>query len=638
MIVYTYKKEKIVLADEPFAAGGEGEVRRVISCPSEYSNNCAKLYFKPKQTEDHEKKIRFMVENPPSNIVGDRMMLAWPIETIYAKKSGQFLGFLMPTAFPNSRKLVILTTLRIKKAHKTEWYKFDKERDKKDALVSRMKLINNIAIPLHLLHETNKYVLKDFKPDNVLVSPTGEVTIVDMDSIQICDSGKLLFPGTAATEEYVPPEFYNSGVGRDSSIPLSKSWDNFAVAVVFYQILFGLTPYALTPKTHTEDSNTIPYCISHNLFPFGKNASEIQMVPKPHYNFNVIPQPIKDLFIRAFGDSPEDRPQVMEWGKTINTVIRSIPNCPPPTPPQPPTPPIPSNPSKKCPQCGAVNEEKAICCNACGFSFKGKKRILRTIIIVSIIILSLIAGFLGYQIYEDNNVSNENDFYSYVDEYISGNIINQSMSSAWMAYNDLYQNITTDSKNEEESEECYFRAFMAIFSVFSNNANRVFASDTWNDDDLTNIKNTAQELLNRRGLQYETDSLNRYINYVDEYYMAIDFINESHNCTSANSYHNLVNKAKQYSGYPFKNNARLCNIVSDVSDNARVQWKKTIEADVDDFCTNLDYRCRLNFDAEKKYNEICNDIKEYEEVNQTTSWANKMREKTKNGYKLMNQF
>ena len=116
---------------------------------------------------------------------------------------------LYPVAFPfpDSKKLTILILPKLKRTLKTEWYKFDKEYNIKYALVSRMKLINNIAIPIHILHSTNKYVLKDFKPDNVLVTSTGKVTIVDMDSIQICENGRLLFPGTAMADAAVGGEY-----------------------------------------------------------------------------------------------------------------------------------------------------------------------------------------------------------------------------------------------------------------------------------------------------------------------------------------------------------------------------------------------------------------------------------------------
>ena len=363
MILYTSKKEKVVLSDTPIAAGGEGEVRQIDSCPSQYSNVCAKLYFKGGQTKEQECKIRFMVDNPPSTIMGKGMMLAWPLETLHNSKGG-FMGFIMPTAFPNSKKLVILTLPTIKKAYKSEWYKFDKELNIKTALVSRLKLINNIAIPIHKLHATGKYVLKDFKPDNVLVTPQGMITIVDMDSIQICENGKVLFPGTAATADYMPPEFYTNKVGMDKFVPLEQSWDNFAVSEVFYQLLFGLKPYAVIPLSDAEDSNTIPYCIAHNLFPFGKNAALIAKVPSPHNNFHIIPESVKTLFIRAFGDNPANRPQAMEWGRTINAELKLMPITEPA--PSPPSPVPPVEPPRFCRKCGKSLKPDALFCNKCG--------------------------------------------------------------------------------------------------------------------------------------------------------------------------------------------------------------------------------------------------------------------------------
>ena len=363
MILYTSKKEKVVLSDTPIAAGGEGEVRQIDSCPSQYSNVCAKLYFKGGQTKEQERKIRFMVDNPPSTIMGKGMMLAWPLETLHNSKGG-FMGFIMPTAFPNSKKLVILTLPTIKKSYKSEWYKFDKELNIKTALVSRLKLINNIAIPIHKLHATGKYVLKDFKPDNVLVTPQGMITIVDMDSIQICENGKVLFPGTAATADYMPPEFYTNKVGMDKFVPLEQSWDNFAVSEVFYQLLFGLKPYAVIPLSDDEDSNTIPYCIAHNLFPFGKNAALIAKVPTPHNNFHIIPESVKTLFIRAFGDNPANRPQAMEWGRTINAELKLMPITEPD--PSPPSPVPPVEPPRFCRKCGKSLKPDALFCNKCG--------------------------------------------------------------------------------------------------------------------------------------------------------------------------------------------------------------------------------------------------------------------------------
>ena len=81
--------------------------------------------------------------------------------------------------------------------------------------------------------------MRDFKPQNVLVTSDGKVTIVDMDSVQISVGNKLLYRATAHTPDYVPPEFYNLGVGKKEYHIISQSWDMFAVGVVFYSELIS---------------------------------------------------------------------------------------------------------------------------------------------------------------------------------------------------------------------------------------------------------------------------------------------------------------------------------------------------------------------------------------------------------------
>jgi serine/threonine protein kinase len=194
--------------------------------------------------------------------------------------------------------------------------------------------MNNIAIPVFLLHNTGKYVLKDFKPENILVTHSGEITIVDMDSIQITSGRQILFPGTAATQDYVPPEFYNENVGKTISIPLKKSWDNFALSVVFYKLLLGLHPYAVTPKNQDDDSSCdISNNISNDLFPFGTNACNISGFPPPHEKFNILPESLQNFFKRAFSLNASERPNADEWGKLLHDIIRNAETLKPFTPP-----------------------------------------------------------------------------------------------------------------------------------------------------------------------------------------------------------------------------------------------------------------------------------------------------------------
>ncbi len=355
MNVYSSKHEKIALADDAFSSGGEGEVRKVISAPARFRNSCVKLYYQKKRTVEQENKIKYMVHNPPQKVAGNGFLIGWPLDSV-ADSEGHFLGFIMPLAFTDSKQLIILTAPKLSKKLGDEWFsRYDRARGKY-ALISRLKLINNIAVPIHILHSTHKYVLKDFKPENVLITHEGKVTIVDMDSVQISEGEKLLFPGTAATPNYIPPEFYNKGVGKASDVPLNESWDNFALGVVFYQVLFGLHPYVVTPWVQKDPNcSEIFQNIEQNLFPYGPNGQKIKSYPPLHKKFGILPAQLKQLFLNAFSSMESLRPGADEWGQTIHEIVLAagpamIPQAPPRTQPQPTPAPVSETPSSTHPK------------------------------------------------------------------------------------------------------------------------------------------------------------------------------------------------------------------------------------------------------------------------------------------------
>lgn len=189
------------------------------------------------------------------------------------------------------------------------------------------------------------------------------------------------------------------------------------------------------------------------------------------------------------------------------------------------------------------------------------------------------------------------DFNSYVDGYISDSIKGQPNSAAQVAYNHLYDVITTESSisaktpsgstqllSAEDAADCYGRAFTAYYSIFGAEANQLFSNTTWSDQNLRAVKTTAQMLMTRQGAKKSADSLNHYIEYVNGYYSAIDLIDQSNYCSGANSYSNYLSKAKQYLGYPYKNNSKLKNITSEVSENAKTGWRNSITKEVDNIC------------------------------------------------------
>lgn len=331
MIVYTGRSENLTLSDKAMSSGAEGEIHSVVSKPTRFGDICVKIYFKHKRNSQLEKKIKYMVANPPNQIYSNNNLIGWPLEVVYDGQRN-FIGFIMPLAFSNSEKLIELTAKKLSKKLDPIWAeKFDR-RLGASSMISRLKLICNIAIPIHILHATGKYVFRDFKPDNVLVTNNGSITLVDMDSIQICENGRLLFPaGTLGTPGYMPPEHYSKNIGSNINLAIEKSWDYFSVGVVFYQIIFGLHPYVVTPLiSRDSNSNEIYQNIADNLFPFGPNATKISNYPPPHNNFRHIPNELQQLFKNSFSSNASARPTLESWIRTVKDVIRKAPKPPVP--------------------------------------------------------------------------------------------------------------------------------------------------------------------------------------------------------------------------------------------------------------------------------------------------------------------
>lgn len=308
----TSNNQTIAVEDSPFSAGGEGQVHKIIS-PANYQQHCAKIFFQSQRNLQKEQKIKFMISNVPPNLITNMYLVCWPVEVLY--QGNQFVGFIMPLAFSNSILLYELATPKLKKSLPAIWQKFD--RNTSNGILTRLKICVNIASSVHQIHSLNKYVLVDMKPQNILVTQDGKISIIDLDSIQISYNNKVAFPAKVATPEYVPPE----GVKLDPSkdvIPVT--WDRFSLSVMFYEILMGLHPYAASSIGQYNALNTISEKIQSGLFPFGSKAKYISTLPPLHNNFKVIPVSIQNMFLKAFEDgnsNPYARPSAENWGQLI---------------------------------------------------------------------------------------------------------------------------------------------------------------------------------------------------------------------------------------------------------------------------------------------------------------------------------
>lgn len=316
--------ETIEINDTPLGKGGQGAVHNIIT--SKYSADyCIKIYIR--DAEKMHKKIEYMVTHPPQNIRDTSFRICWPTALAYNTKK-EFIGYMMPLAFPKGHDLTILSVYRSKPLsqlkrfkNNVEWHN-KYELDTNEGIVNRVKMLCNIAIALHTIHSTGRYVLVDLKPENIDATGAGKVSIMDTDSIQISENGKILHPATAFTPEYFAPEGKEL---KELNRPFTLQCDYFAAAICFYQILTGTHPYSGTVlKSPYDNCTEIADCISNGLFAFGEKQRYIDLPAgfNLQQNFYNLPSTVQGLFKRAFGSQASKRPTMEEWGRTFHEIIR----------------------------------------------------------------------------------------------------------------------------------------------------------------------------------------------------------------------------------------------------------------------------------------------------------------------------
>lgn len=301
----SYKLEDnttIKISDDYLGEGGEGGVYQVIS-PKKFQNKVAKILLNDKRTTEKMYRIKHMIQYPPiTQDANGHTFLIWPEYLLF--DGLDFVGFIMPKA--EGIELENLCLTKLFPEHQNDWGRFD--RQNQESYILRSKLCKNIAIAVHTLHSTGKYVIGDLKPANILVQLNGLVSILDLDSCQITEKGKVRFESKMATPEFSPPD-----KTKDKK---EVSWDNFILAIIFYRLLCGIHPFTGTCSPPNDVFTTTDQKIKEGLFPLGSKSKCFSVIPQEHnliYNYL---EDVKNAFIECFDDgiyAPNLRPTAKEW-------------------------------------------------------------------------------------------------------------------------------------------------------------------------------------------------------------------------------------------------------------------------------------------------------------------------------------
>lgn len=309
----------VALSLEPkkLGSGGEGDVYKVTA-PNHLQGMCFKKYIDKYQNHEKQHKIEFMIVNPPHNLNKETVKICWPLNTVY-DNNHKFVGYLMPLAYENSEELYHLTLNKSKRLPYS-WQKFF--NDTQESRDLSLKICVNLCSATYSIHNLKQYIFVDFKPQNVMFTNDGRVSLVDCDSLQINkdDTGHTHY-GRVNTAEYTPPEGATVVV---SQTLINESWDRFSLAVVLYQLMFRVHPYTATFTAPYQELASVADKIKNNLFVYGRGNKYLASLPPPHKGFVDLNPQIQSLFQKAFAQKTNQRrPSSVDWGKTLYELIQS---------------------------------------------------------------------------------------------------------------------------------------------------------------------------------------------------------------------------------------------------------------------------------------------------------------------------
>ena len=152
------------------------------------------------------------------------------------------------------------------------------------------KLIESSAMALGHMHEKG-WVHKDIKPENILISKSSEVKIIDFGlAVPVAKGiGKMFGKAKTiqGTRSYIAPETIKK-------LPLDQTSDIYSLGITIFEVLTGKTPF------HGENPKEV----------LVKHISE-RPVPPSSINPNVTPE-CDEFILKMLAKKPKDRFQSME--------------------------------------------------------------------------------------------------------------------------------------------------------------------------------------------------------------------------------------------------------------------------------------------------------------------------------------
>ncbi|MBF0328629.1 MAG: protein kinase [Nitrospirae bacterium] len=316
LTVYTTSGQELTL-NETRKSGGEGKIYSVKG----NQLLCAKIYFKRAITDELIQKITAMIKNAPEDptwsVIGYRS-IAWPISIVFFDfEKTRFAGYTMP----------LIDTRVFKESH-IYYDPADRIRDLGGTFTWKylMTAAFNIANAVTAIHQKG-HCIGDLRENNILVSPTTLISIVDCDSFQIRDNDtRQTFYTRVGTGEFLPPELHSVNFKENDHERIYS--DRFALGILIFKFLMmGVHPYQAKGSA-LDNTPSLEGKVKKGLFPY--DDSKIVQPPDYAPNYEIIPAPLKQLFSRCFVEGHRDRlkrPTARDWLDALRDAIEKLKEC-----------------------------------------------------------------------------------------------------------------------------------------------------------------------------------------------------------------------------------------------------------------------------------------------------------------------
>src|SRR5512147_1000567 len=277
------QKEVLTVADLPFTApGGEGAVHLVPSHPG----IVAKLFKEP-LADDRRARVENLIAHPPRG--HGRWRFAAPLDTLEERATGKFVGYTMPLV-SNAAAL-------------DEFFDAGGTRFRRE-LSFRVGLAIAVAEAVAELHRhALDLTIADLKPANILADDRGNVTLIDIDSVQMTTVRGTTYLSSARSEFYTAPEVYGMDLRRQRR---DQTADLFSLAVIIFQLLMcGWHPSACTGGADLVGQ------IKRGVFAYVVGSPD-----RPPPGAPALPGELRHISAQAFVDGHSDpgkRPTADDW-------------------------------------------------------------------------------------------------------------------------------------------------------------------------------------------------------------------------------------------------------------------------------------------------------------------------------------